>query len=192
MYFYIQSVVCIDCIYGTKTFRLKRVFKIFRQKRCHKKCIKIVTQKERPVLLLIERGVFVLCVMSLSDTTTMEEKDDQYLTDVLSYSAERLAKVRDYYVDYYYYATSRGGISLLRCFSTTTLRAFSNHHHLSILSLIGKHYINVFVPKRLTLKALCLLPFFSTTTKNTQQHNRNRSACAWNSRAWRRSKKRRR
>ena len=30
----------------------------------------------------------------------MEEKDDQYLTDVLSYSAERLAKVRDYYVDY--------------------------------------------------------------------------------------------
>jgi len=44
----------------------------------------------------------VLCVMSLSDTTTMEEKDDQYLTDVLSYSAERLAKVnRDYYyVDY--------------------------------------------------------------------------------------------
>ena len=38
--------------------------------------------------------------MSLSDT--MEEKDDQYLTDVLSYSAERLAKVnRDYYyVDY--------------------------------------------------------------------------------------------
>ena len=103
MYFYIQSVVCIDCIYGTKTFRLKRVFfKIFRQKRCHKKCIKIVTQKERPVLLLIERGVFVLYVMSLSDTTTMEEKDDQYLTDVLSYSAERLAKVnRDYYyVDY--------------------------------------------------------------------------------------------
>ena len=102
MYFYIQSVVCIDCIYGTKTFRLKRVFIIFRQKRCHKKCIKIVTQKERPVLLLIERGVFVFCVMSLSDTNTMEEKDDQYLTDVLSYSAERLAKVnRDYYyVDY--------------------------------------------------------------------------------------------
>ena len=98
--FYIQSV-CIDCIYGTKTFRLKRVFIIFRQ-RCHKKCIKIVTKKERPVLLLIERGVFVLCVMSLSDTNTMEEKDDQYLTDVLSYSAERLAKVnRDYYyVDY--------------------------------------------------------------------------------------------
>ena len=30
--------------------------------------------------------------MSLSDT--MEEKDDQYLTDVLSYSAERLAKVK--------------------------------------------------------------------------------------------------
>ena len=150
------------------------------------------SQKKRDVLILIERGVFVFC-LSLSDNT-MEEKDDQYLTDVLSYSAERLAKVRDYYVDYYYY-TSRGGISLLRCFSTTTLRAFSNHHYLSILSLSssGKHYINVFVPiKRLTLKALyCLLPFFSTTTKNTQQH-RNRSACAWNSRAWRRSKKRRR
>ena len=29
-----------------------------------------------------------------------DDKDDQYLTDVLSYSAERLAKVRDYYVDY--------------------------------------------------------------------------------------------
>jgi len=68
----------------------------------------------------------------------MEEKDDQYLTDVLSYSAERLAKVRDY-VDYY---TSRGGISL-RCFSTT--RAFSNHHfhhhhHLSMSLSSGKHY----------------------------------------------------
>ena len=42
-----------------------------------------------------------MCFVSkLSDT--MEDKDDQYLTDVLSYSAERLAKVnRDYYyVDY--------------------------------------------------------------------------------------------
>ena len=28
-------------------------------------------------------------------SSSVEEKDDQYLTDVLSYSAERLAKVRD-------------------------------------------------------------------------------------------------
>ena len=34
-----------------------------------------------------------MCFVSkLSDM--MEEKDDQYLTDVLSYSAERLAKVK--------------------------------------------------------------------------------------------------
>jgi len=34
----------------------------------------------------------VCFVSKLSDT--MEDKDDQYLTDVLSYSAERLAKVK--------------------------------------------------------------------------------------------------
>ena len=39
-------------------------------------------------------------------SSSVEEKDfDQYLTDVLSYSAERLAKVRD--DDYY---TSRCGV----------------------------------------------------------------------------------
>ena len=57
------------------------------------------SQKKRDLFYYSSREVFLCCVMSLSDTT-MEEKDDQYLTDVLSYSAERLAKVRDYYVDY--------------------------------------------------------------------------------------------
>ena len=58
------------------------------------------SQKKRDLFYYSSREVF-LCFVSLSDTT-MEEKDDQYLTDVLSYSAERLAKVnRDYYyVDY--------------------------------------------------------------------------------------------
>jgi hypothetical protein len=58
------------------------------------------SQKKRDLFYSSSREVF-LCFVSLSDTT-MEEKDDQYLTDVLSYSAERLAKVnRDYYyVDY--------------------------------------------------------------------------------------------
>ena len=60
------------------------------------------SHKKRDLFYSSSREVFLCCVMSLSDTTTMEEKDDQYLTDVLSYSAERLAKVnRDYYyVDY--------------------------------------------------------------------------------------------
>ena len=60
------------------------------------------SQKKRDLFYSSSREVFLCCVMSLSDTNTMEEKDDQYLTDVLSYSAERLAKVnRDYYyVDY--------------------------------------------------------------------------------------------
>ena len=48
------------------------------------------SQKKRQKTFSL-RGVFVCFVSKLSDT--MEDKDDQYLTDVLSYSAERLAKV---------------------------------------------------------------------------------------------------
>ena len=123
-----------------KPFVSKESSKFFVKKGVIKNASKS-SHKKRDLFYSSSREVFLCCVMSLSDTNTMEEKDDQYLTDVLSYSAERLAKVRDYYVDYYYYATSRGGISLLRCFSTTTLRAFSNHHHLSILSLSSGNII---------------------------------------------------
>ena len=61
-----------------------------------------------------------------------DDKDDQYLTDVLSYSAERLAKVNReyYYVDYQYYYASIVVVYIVvaGCFSTTTTtRAFSNH-----------------------------------------------------------------
>ena len=52
---------------------------------------KIHPHKKRDRDVLIER-CFVCFVSKLSDM--MEEKDDQYLTDVLSYSAERLAKVK--------------------------------------------------------------------------------------------------
>ena len=97
--FFIYKAYVLIVFMAPKPFVSKESSKFFVKKGVIKNASKS-SQKKRDLFYSSSREVF-LCFVSLSDTT-MEEKDDQYLTDVLSYSAERLAKVnRDYYyVDY--------------------------------------------------------------------------------------------